>query len=149
MISHQFSSAVLGIALGFAILLLVRRDHLQLGHALFWLGLAAASVVFGLFPALSDRIGNLVGISYGPTLVMLIAIAALILRTLQADIHATRLERRIRRLTQRLAILESDIAGARDGIAHDPAAANRPHAPGGPSPQPANEPLRVGERGRG
>lgn len=111
---YQFSSAVLGIALGAAILVLVRRDHLQLSHALFWLGLAASSVVFGLFPSLSDRIGGALGISYGPTLVMLIAIAALIIRTLVADIHATRLERRLRRLTQRLAILESDVSTFRD-----------------------------------
>lgn len=48
--NYQISSALLGSALGITILLLVRRDHLQLAHALFWLAFAGASILFGLIP---------------------------------------------------------------------------------------------------
>lgn len=120
MISHQLSSAILGSALGITILLLVRRDHLQLGHALFWLTFAAGSIVFGLVPAFSDHIAAALGISYGPTLVILIAVAALVIRSLQADIHSTRLERSLRRLTQKVALLEADVAATTTATASAP-----------------------------
>lgn len=124
MISHQVSSAILGTALGLTILLLVRRDHLQLGRALFWLAFAAGSIVFGLVPGFSDRIAHALGISYGPTLVILIALAALVIRSLQADIHATRLERSVRRLTQKIAVFEADLATSRESAASDSKAGN-------------------------
>ncbi|MCB1886631.1 MAG: DUF2304 domain-containing protein [Rhodocyclaceae bacterium] len=107
--NYQIFSALLGTALGVVILLLVRRDHLQLGHAMFWLVLAAGSVIFGLAPALSDRIATAFGISYGPTLVILIALAALIVKGLQADMLTSRLERNIRRLNQRIALVEAEM----------------------------------------
>lgn len=107
--NYQIFSALLGSALGAMILLLVRRDHLQLGHAAFWLALAAGSVIFGLVPALSDRIATAVGIGYGPTLVILIALAALVLKGLQADMLTSRLERNLRRLNQRVALLEAEL----------------------------------------
>lgn len=112
MMSYQITSTALGGALGLAILLLVRRDHLKPGLALFWLAFAAASIVFGAAPTLSDRIATALGISYGPTLVLLIALAALVLHSVQADIRATRSERELRRLTQRLAMLEADLSAA-------------------------------------
>lgn len=111
--SYGAFSAMLGSALAITILILVRRDHLQLGHALFWIAFAAASLVFGLIPGMSDALASALGISYGPILVVLIAVSALILRLLQADIHATRLERSVRRLTQRLTMLEADMADLR------------------------------------
>lgn len=120
MISYQFSSAILGSALGMTILFLVRRDHLQLGHALFWLAFAAGSIFFGLVPGISDHIANALGISYGPTLVILIAVAALVIRSLQADIQATRLERSVRRLTQKIALLESDLTESHERLLADP-----------------------------
>ena len=113
--SYQVFSATLGSALAIAILFLVRRDHLQLGHALYWIAFAAASLLFGLLPGFSDRLAALLGISYGPTLVILIAVAALVLRSLQADIQSTRLERSVRRLTQRIALLDAQLSERHGG----------------------------------
>ncbi|MDD2768966.1 MAG: DUF2304 domain-containing protein [Methylococcus sp.] len=110
MMTYQLSSAFFGSLLGLTILFLVRRDHIQLSHGLFWLAFALASIVFGVAPGFSDYIARFFGISYGPTLVLLAAVAALIIRCLQADMRATRLERNLRRLTQRIALLEADIS---------------------------------------
>ncbi|MCB1907697.1 MAG: DUF2304 domain-containing protein [Rhodocyclaceae bacterium] len=125
MINYHFFSATLGVALGIAILILVRRGHLHLSHAVFWLACAVTSLVVGIAPGLSDRIAALFGISYGPTLVILLALSALALRALQADIETTHQEIRIRRLTQRLAMIEADLDSSAN--AHAPAA-NPPSA---------------------
>lgn len=107
--SYHTFSAVLGCAMGLIILYLVRRDHLRLGKALFWMAFAVASIIFGAMPGASDRLAALFGIAYGPTLVILVAVAALILRALQADIQQSQMERSLRRLTQRLAMLEAEL----------------------------------------
>lgn len=98
------TAALLGVGLAIGILFLVRRGHLHISHALYWVCFALCGLVFGLFPNLSDLIARQIGVAYGPTLVLVIAVIALGIRSLQADITATRLERDLRRLTQEIAL---------------------------------------------
>ena len=100
--------AVLGVGLGLSILLLVRRDHLYIRHALFWMAVALASVVLGVSPNLIDRIGEATGVAYPPALLLLLAIIMLIVRAVIADIAFTRLRREVRLLNQRIALAESE-----------------------------------------
>jgi hypothetical protein len=51
MISHQTTSAALGLLVAISILLLVRSDALHSRHAVWWPVAAAASVVLGFFPS--------------------------------------------------------------------------------------------------
>lgn len=99
--------AVLGIGLALAILTLIRRDHIQLRQGLFWIAVALASLVFGIWPDLIDRLGRAVGIAYSPALLFLVAIVGLILRALLTDIALTQIKRDVRRLNQRIALLET------------------------------------------
>lgn len=110
MISYQTTSAFLGLLLGISILLLVRRDHLNSRHAVWWLVVAAASLVFGFFPRLIDWLGEALGVAYPPVLALVGGIAVLLVKVLLQDLENTRQERQIRRLTQRLAIYEVDKA---------------------------------------
>ena len=51
----HLTTGLLGLALAALILLLLRRDHLYVMHALFWVLVAAAAAVLGLWPGLIDR----------------------------------------------------------------------------------------------
>jgi ABC-type Fe3+-siderophore transport system permease subunit len=108
----------IGLVLAGTILYLVRRDHLHGPYALGWLALAAVIIAIAAFPRIIDKIGSLVGISYPPILVCLLAIAALLIKSLIGDLERSRQERALRRLSQKLAILERDLAQARarDGL---------------------------------
>lgn len=109
MISLHFTTTSLGIGLAVIILMLVRRDHLHLSHGVSWIGMAVAAAVLGAWPALLDRVAMVAGISYPPTLLLLAAVMLLLIKSLLADITNTRLERHVRRLNQRLGMLEAEL----------------------------------------
>ncbi len=109
MTSFGLTTSLLGIGLAACILLLIRRDHLYLSHGAFWLAVACVAAVLGIWPQLIDRVAVAVGISYPPTLMLLVAAIILFIKSLVTDITNTRLERNLRRLNQRLAMIESDI----------------------------------------
>ena len=118
---------VIGLLLAGSILYLVRRDHLHGPYALGWLVLAAGIIFVAAFPRVIDRVGSFVGIYYPPILVCLVAIAALLIKSLISDLERSRQERSLRRLSQKLAILENEISALRAEkskppvrIEHDP-----------------------------
>jgi hypothetical protein len=108
---YQWTSAAIGMILAAGILFLVRRDRMQVRHALWWLTVAASTLVLGLFPRLVDKVGKILGIHYPPILLVVVSIGLLLIKLLTQDIDRSRQERKIRRLAQRLAILEG-AAGA-------------------------------------
>ena len=111
MVSLQLTTALMGMGLAALILLLVRRDHLYLMHGLFWVLVAALAAVLGAWPGLIDRLASVAGISYPPALLLLLASVVLFIKALHSDMVNTRIERDVRRLNQRLALLEADGEG--------------------------------------
>ena len=109
MLTGQITSAILGVALAGAILFLVRRDHLHGPYAVWWFGVATATFVLGVFPSLVVWLGHATGIFYAPVLPIIIGLSLVLLRLLKLDIDRSRQERQIRRLTQKLAILEQEL----------------------------------------
>jgi hypothetical protein len=105
----QITAALLGLALAGSILYLVRRDHLHGPYALWWLIVAAATLVLGFVPRTIDWLAHLTGIAYPPVLPIIIGLSLILLRLLQLDIERSRQERQIRRLNQKLAILEEEL----------------------------------------
>ena len=106
----QLTTTLLGLALAAVILFLVRRDRLYLMHGLFWAIVAGAVAVLGAWPGLIDHLAHIAGISYPPALLLLLASALLLVKALHSDMVNTRIERDVRRLNQRLALLEADAA---------------------------------------
>jgi hypothetical protein len=123
--TSQFTSAVIGVLLAGAILYLVRRDHLHGSYALWWLAVAAAILVLGVFPPAIDWLGRVTGISYPPVLPIIVGIGMILIRMLRTDIDRSRQERQLRRLAQKLAILEQELATARRDGAPNEATATR------------------------
>ena len=121
-------SALLGIALAGAILYLVRLDHLHGSYALWWLIVAVATLVVGMFPHLIDRLGEIIGIAYPPILAIILGMGLILIRMLLMDVDRSRQERTLRRLTQRLAILDQELGDTRAKLAaqNSPSATEAP-----------------------
>jgi hypothetical protein len=106
-------SALIGIGLAVTILYLVRRDHLHGPYALWWLFVAAAALVMGLFPHVVDWLGRLTHVYYPPALPIIVGLSLVLVRLLKLDIDRSEQERRMRRLVQKVAMLEEELAQTR------------------------------------
>jgi hypothetical protein len=109
MTSYYFTSVALGVVLSLGILWLVRRDHLHGSYGLWWLTIALGALVVGFFPSVVDWIGARLGVAYPPMLLTMVAIVAVLLKLVGVDIDGTRRERRLRRLLQKVAMLEMEL----------------------------------------
>lgn len=109
MISYQWTTAVISLLLAGLILFLVRRNHLHGLHAVWWLTAALGVLVLGLFPRLLDHIGVFLGVSYPPILFVVLGVGMLLVKVLTMDLERSRQERMLRRLAQRLALLEMEL----------------------------------------
>lgn len=109
MLTGQITSAILGVGLAGAILFLVRRDHLHGPFAVWWFAVAAATFVLGVFPNVVIWLGHATGIIYAPVLPIIIGLSLVLIRLLKLDVDRSKQERQIRRLTQKLAILEQEL----------------------------------------
>jgi hypothetical protein len=107
MITYQLTSMVIGVSLAIVILFLVRRDHLHGPYAVWWIGAAATVALLGFFPRLFDVLALKLGISYPPILAIVLGFSMLVVKILTMDLERSRQERLIRRLAQRLAMLEA------------------------------------------
>jgi hypothetical protein len=104
---YQLAVLLMGIALAGGILFLVRRDHIYLRHGVFWILIAVVSLVLGSWPPFIDMIGRALEIAYPPTLLLLAAVLVLTVKALLGDIAITKLSRDVRRLNQRIAMVEA------------------------------------------
>ena len=109
MIHYQWISAFLGLLVAGIIIYLIRRDHLQPRYALWWILVAGSVGLFGMAPQLIDKIGGALGITYPPILLIIIGIVSILIKMLKMDIDRSQREAKLRRLIQRLAILEGEI----------------------------------------
>lgn len=106
MIAYQVTAALIGLSIGGSILWLVRKNHLHGPYAIWWIVVAIGVVLLGIFPRVVNPIAAWLGISYPPVLVMVLALAALLVKVLTLDLERTRQEVALRRLAQRIAVLE-------------------------------------------
>lgn len=105
---------VVGIGLAIAILYLIRRDHLYIRQGVFWIVVAAVTLIFSVWPGAIDMLGGVLGIAYPPTLLFLAAIIVLVVKALFGDIALTKVRRDLRRLNQRIALMEAGRPTARN-----------------------------------
>ncbi len=108
-ITSTITTITIGVVLALTILYTVRRDQLHGPFALWWLVVAGLAIVLPLFPRVLDELARSLGIVYPPTLFLLLAISLILIKMLSMDLQRTRQEKKIRRLTQRLAILEHEL----------------------------------------
>lgn len=107
MIPYQMTSMVIGLAIAGLILYLIHRGRLYGVYALWWLGVALVVVILGFAPELVDWLAALLGVNYPPLLAVILGIGAILVKMLTMDLHRSQQELKIRRLAQRLALLET------------------------------------------
>ena len=117
--TYQLTSLMIGFLLAATILTLVRRAHLQGPHALWWLALAAGIILLGIWPRLTDLIAPYLGVSYPPIVAVLLGLGLMLVKMMSMDLQHSRQEQRIRRLAQRLAMLEAELATVREKPSSD------------------------------
>ena len=125
MITYQVTSTAIGVIIAAVILILVRRDHLHGPYATWWISSAVLVALLGFFPRLFDLLAVKLGVSYAPILAVLLGLGLLLVKILTMDLERSRQERLIRRLAQRLAILEAQMPLATTA---DPATPESPPA---------------------
>ena len=103
---YQLISAGIGLTIGVTIIVLIRKNYLHSGYAVWWLFSAAGIMIFGIFPKLVDKAGHFLGIAYPPVLLIIIGVCVIMVKILIMDIERTKQELKLRRLAQRLALLE-------------------------------------------
>jgi hypothetical protein len=97
---------IIGALLSISILYLVRKGKMHGPYATWWLLVAVSAIVLSIFPNIVDWVAAQVGITYPPTLLLVLSVSMILIRMLTMDMALTRKERKIRRLTQKMAILE-------------------------------------------
>lgn len=107
MITYHLTSTIIGISIAATIFWLVRRDHLHGPYAIWWIGAAITVGILGFFPRSFDYLAVHLGINYPPVLAIVIALGLVLIKMLTMDLERSRQERLIRRLAQRLAMLEA------------------------------------------
>ncbi len=109
MINYTLTTSVMGVACVLSIFWLIRKHTFYVRYTFWWLFVSIGVLVFSLMPTLADMIVKFLGISYAPTLLFFCAILMLFIKNLFMDIDRSKQEIRLRRLTQRLALLEEEI----------------------------------------
>jgi len=97
---------IIGTLLSISILYLVRKGKMHGPYAVWWLLVALCAIVLAIFPQLVDWVALKLGVTYPPTLILVLAISMILVRMLTMDMALTRKESKIRRLTQKVAMLE-------------------------------------------
>lgn len=98
---------IIGAILSISILYLVRKGKMHGPYATWWLLVAISAIVLSIFPQIIDWVAAKVGITYPPTLLLVLSVSMILIRMLTMDMALTSKERKIRRLTQKMAILEA------------------------------------------
>lgn len=106
MTSAHLIAAFIGAVLSLTIVFLTRRDHISPLVAARWFAVALLVLFVGFFPKVIDWMGMQLGIGYPPIIPILIALGAAMVKILLMDIEHQRLQTRVNRLVQRMAMLE-------------------------------------------
>ncbi len=107
--TYHLTSLILGFLIALVIFFLIRRDRLHIRYSLWWILVATGTAVIGSFPWLVDFVAGKLGIAYPPVLLLTVSLGFLLIKVLTMDIERSEHERKLRLLTQRLAVYESDL----------------------------------------
>lgn len=106
LLSYQWTTAIIGFMIAVVILFLIRRDILHVKRSLWWIGIAILIVVMGFFPFTIAQFGVLLGVNYPPILILTVGMGFILIKILSMDLERSRQERTLRRLIQKIAIIE-------------------------------------------
>jgi len=106
LLSYQWTTAIIGLMIALVILFLIRRDILHVKRSLWWISIALLIIVMGFFPLKIAAFGVLLGVNYPPILILTVGLGFILIKILSMDLERSRQERTLRRLIQKIAIVE-------------------------------------------
>lgn len=109
MTSANIVAAFIGAALSLTIVFLTRRDHISPLVAARWFVIAILVLLIGFFPSMVDWVGLQLGIGYPPVIPLIVGLGLAMIKILMMDIERQKLQVKLDRVVQRLAILEGNI----------------------------------------
>lgn len=128
---------LLVFALGLTVLLLVinlvRKRQLQERYAILWLLAGVALTLAPVFIPWLDHLAFTIGFEYPPALLLLLAVVGLLLLIFQLSLTISRMEDRLKTLTQELGILRHSVAALQRAAQTGDSAESGPETPMEPS----------------
>lgn len=119
LLSYHWTTAIIGLTIAVVIFFLIRRDILHVKRSLWWIGIAVLIVVMGFFPLSIAQFGVLLGVNYPPVLILTVGMGFILIKILSMDLERSKQERMLRRLNQKIAMLEGFLEEAKAGEKHD------------------------------
>lgn len=104
-----FFVALAALATFVIIIRQVRLRRLRAKYALIWLSVGLAMLPFALIPGLLDNLASLMGIAYGPALLLMFGLGFFAFLSLHFSSELTRLEERTRVLAEETALLRNHL----------------------------------------
>ena len=118
---------VLGLAVLFFVINLVRTKKLKEEYALLWLLMAGTLVVAPLFIDVIDAISFGIGIDYPPALIIVIALICFALIFFQISVTISRFSGQIKSLSQDLALTSKRLADLEERLGNGQSQVGKSH----------------------
>lgn len=82
----------------------IRQAKMKIEYTIFWIGFASVLVIMGIFPQIFYAVSKFIGFQSPISMVYLVIIFVLILKSFFMTIHISQLENKIDSLVQEIAI---------------------------------------------
>lgn len=116
MLYQQFiASVVIGVLLLVLIIRLIQRGLLDIAYCWLWLGVGVGILALVTHYSWLEKLSELIGAVTATTTLFLLGFMVILLMCLQFSLVISTHRRQIKRLTQRLALLEESKGGRKDG----------------------------------
>lgn len=102
----QFFSLLGSIFLLLLIIQLIRKGYLKAGYSILWFLVAGAMIVLSLSANLLLKLAEFIGVFYAPAALFLVLLVGVILMAIHFSTIFTKQEKRIKKLTQEIALLK-------------------------------------------
>lgn len=91
------------------ILLRIRKKHLNIDDAMYWLFFSLLILVLGIFPDIAEWAANLIGVDAASNFVFLVMIFLILIKLFYVCIDLSIQKQRLTRLIQRLALMNKEM----------------------------------------
>lgn len=99
---------IVSICVMFYVLTKIRNSKLQIEDSIFWIFFSFLLVIISIFPQIADFLSRLLGVQSTVNFVFLLVIFILLFHSFFVTLRISKLEQKLKDLTQELAIREKD-----------------------------------------
>ena len=109
MIKMQIISLVFSVFILYIIFEMVRKKKIKEEYSILWFGIGFIFLLISAFPGVIDKLGNLFGIAYAPTLILLLLIAFILVVLIHFSVVLSKLSEKNKDLIQEVGLLKHEL----------------------------------------